>query len=690
MGAFAGCINLQSVTIPDSVTSIGSKAFSDCTGLTTLTIPESVTQLGTVTERGAFLYSHLRRLYVPASWQGTSKLSGTQVPTNCQVIYYGPQTVTFNANGGYCSTSSNRFEVGATYSWLPTATWTGHTFEGWFTALDGGAKITADTVVATNYPQTFYAHWTANTYGITLDQQGGTGGAEAVTATYGCAMPAIDVPTREGCVFGGYYTSENGTGTPYYTAAGESARAWDKTSSATLYAHWMFNITFDRQDGTGGSTSVLATYGGEMPGITVPTRTGYAFGGYYSAKNGGGTQYYTAAGESARAWDKTVATTLYAKWIRNEGGVGIENVTVEKYVWPWGVGISYEVAGTLPTNACLYVAATDRAKNATYMAAANALSGDTGREAGMHRVVWNLDKQGVKIQSTDVVFRVEYEVPPLYCVVDLSGGENATFYPVTYMAVPPSGGFNTDVYKTTKLVLRRIDPGSFTMGSPSGESGRDSDETQHKVTLTKPYYIGLFEVTQKQYALVMGSNPSNFSGDKRPVERVSWNTIRGNGDYAPYNWPGSSTADANSFIGRIQKRTGLAFDLPTEAQWEYACRAGTATAYSYGESANGDYMWYRDNSSEQTHDVGTKKANAWGLYDMHGNVWECCLDWYASNLGTAAVTDPKGASSGSGRVLRGGSWYHYAASCRSASRNSTPSNAHNYYRGFRLSRILSE
>ena len=386
------------------------------------------------------------------------------------------------------------------------------------------------------------------------------------------------------------------------------------------------------------------------------------------------------------SWVRTAAAGLALAagvWARGAGAAEVKNVTA-KYAWPWGVYINYEVVDTFPWYTMLIVSATDRTGNNTYKASTNLLTGDTGMNAGTHRLMWDLDKQGIKLQSTNVVFTVDY-FDPLYCVIDLSGGTNAVSYPVTYMDAPPSGGFNTDVYKTTKLVLRRIEAGSFTMGSPSGESGRDSDETQHKVTLTKPYYIGVFEVTQKQYALVMGRNPSNFSGEKRPVEMVSWNTIRGNTD-----WPASSAVSAVSFMGRLRARTGLAFDLPTEAQWEYACRAGTTTAYSYGASVNGDYMWYTSNSSSQTHEVGTKKPNGWGLYDMHGNVWEWCLDWYASSLGTAAVTDPKGASSGSYRVLRGGSWNYSAGYCRSANRYfNSPSYANNNL-GFRLSRVLSE
>jgi uncharacterized repeat protein (TIGR02543 family) len=154
---------------------------------------------------------------------------------------------------------------------------------------------------------------------VTLDQEGGSGGTESVTATYGSAMPSITVPTRTGYTFGGYYTSSGGGGTQYYTASGASARTWDKTSATTLYAKWTavsttYTVTLDQQGGSGGTSSVTATYGSAMPSITVPTRTGYTFGGYWTGKNGSGTQYYTASGASARTWDKTSATTLYAKW----------------------------------------------------------------------------------------------------------------------------------------------------------------------------------------------------------------------------------------------------------------------------------------------------------------------------------------------------------------------------------------
>lgn len=237
------------------------------------------------------------------------------------------------------------------------------------------------------------------------------------------------------------------------------------------------------------------------------------------------------------------------------------------------------------------------------------------------------------------------------------------------------------------------------MGSPDSEKGRYSDETQHQVTLTEDFYIGVFEITQKQYSLIYGSNPSSYKGDTRPVEYVSYNTIRGTGGTAGAGWPTYGHAvDSGSFLGKLRAKTGKTFDLPTEAQWEYACRAGTTTALNTGKNLTstgrdsamdeaGRYNYNQNDgkggySSNHTK-VGSYLPNAWGLYDMHGNVWEWCLDWYKSDLDSSAVTDPKGPNSGSYRVIRGGGWGGSAQRCRSAyRRNGNPSSRSNS--GFRV------
>ena len=363
----------------------------------------------------------------------------------------------------------------------------------------------------------------------------------------------------------------------------------------------------------------------------------------------------------------------------------ITGVTAQqRYPWNGKVDISYKVTGDIAAEVkqravftSFKVTAIDMVANTTNVA--TQLSGDTALTAGTHKFVWDMNAEGLAFKSSNVVFNVSCETTPAtYCVIDLSAGANATSYPVTYLAEPPNDGFNVDEYKTTKLVLRRIEAGTFIMGE-------DQNDESHRVTLTKPFFCGLFEVTQKQYALVTGSNPSNFSGDTLPVEKVSYDTIRGSSNGA--KWPSSSAVDSSSFVGKLRSRTGLDFDLPTEVQWEYACRAGTTTTYSYGNSANGNYMWYDSNSNSKTHPVGSKSANPWGLYDMHGNVWEWCLDWY----GTLSYgMEPKGSSSGSYRVERGGSWGYDADRCSSSYRrySGRPSNEGSGH-GFRLVRTLS-
>jgi formylglycine-generating enzyme required for sulfatase activity len=280
-----------------------------------------------------------------------------------------------------------------------------------------------------------------------------------------------------------------------------------------------------------------------------------------------------------------------------------------------------------------------------------------------------------------------------YLVVDLSGGTNAVNYPVSYyrsLADFPGGvGVNSDSYKTTNMVFRRIPAGTFTMGSPTNELGRNVGESNHVVTLTKPFYIGVFEVTQKQWERVMGTWPSYFTNathrDARPVDTVSYNDIRGLS--AGAGWPSNSNVDADSFMGRLRARTGKAFDLPTEAQWEYAGRAGTTTALNSGYDLTNVNMdahvaevgrYYYNGGKEYTANgdttvgsakVGSYVPNQWGLYDIHGNNIEWCLDWYDYFYYQGTVSDPLGSTSGSYRVMRGGYWFEVASKCRVASRS---------------------
>jgi formylglycine-generating enzyme required for sulfatase activity len=232
-------------------------------------------------------------------------------------------------------------------------------------------------------------------------------------------------------------------------------------------------------------------------------------------------------------------------------------------------------------------------------------------------------------------------------------GELAGFWPTQPSAVLSKlpadvlSSINRDLPLSSNSIGMKFKPiigGTFTM----------SEATQ--VTLTQPFELGVYEVTQEQYEQVMGTNPSNFKGSQNPVEQVSWD-------------------DAVEFCRKLsalpaEKKAGYLYRLPTEAEWEYACRAGTTTKYSFGDSdsALGDYAWYGENSGRTTHPVGGKKPNPWGLYDMHGNVFEWCQDWHG-DYPSRSVTDPTGAAVGSFRVYRGGCWLNFSGLCRSAIRN---------------------
>ena len=271
----------------------------------------------------------------------------------------------------------------------------------------------------------------------------------------------------------------------------------------------------------------------------------------------------------------------------------------------------------------------------------------------------------------------------MFCVIDLSAGPDARKYPISYLSTEPSGGW-TDEYKTRKLVLRRIEPGSFIMGWNQGDES-------HRVTFKKPFYLGVFEVTQKQYALVTGEKPSRYSGEMRPLDTISWEKLRGPADV--YNWPEVKTVAPDTFIGRIRAKTGIVgFDLPTQAQWEYACRAGTTTDRYDGSKFYRDKHWsdsinhryklgrcavnqklkgYKEPNFvekenkrkpdgkggffEATTIVGMYPPNPWGLYDMYGNVMEMCLSQKYDFWGKDGE-HPSGKVVKSGRALCGEPW----------------------------------
>jgi sulfatase modifying factor 1 len=274
--------------------------------------------------------------------------------------------------------------------------------------------------------------------------------------------------------------------------------------------------------------------------------------------------------------------------------------------------------------------------------------------------------------------------------VDVWPSSSSRSYRVrVYTNLPPA---NPDPAK-----LAWIPPGTFIMGSPSTEAGRYLDETQHTVTLSKGFYMGMYLVTQQDYLAVISNNPSYFSSSNyysedlsRPVEQVSWNEAKA---YC------TQLTQQEQAAGRLP--AGWVYRLPTEGEWEYACRAGTTRAFSFG---NAIYDGMADFNSHYEYDagigdipdanpsgyvgmtlaVGSYPPNPWGLFDTHGNVWEWCLDWYGGDYPAGDATDPQGSVSGSNRVFRGGAWSYVGRYCRSDVRNSAGPDTRRSSIGFRL------
>ena len=228
-----------------------------------------------------------------------------------------------------------------------------------------------------------------------------------------------------------------------------------------------------------------------------------------------------------------------------------------------------------------------------------------------------------------------------------------------------------------KMVL--IPAGEFQMGSKlsarevaanyhRSETWFDEEHPRHTVKITRPFYLGATEVTQAQYRKVMWENPSHSEAANCPVGNVSWHEVQ-------------------EFCRRLSAKEARTYRSPTEAQWEYACRAGATTEHCFGDDVPelADHAWYAKNSDGKMHPVGQKKPNAWGLYDMHGNVWELCRDWYDKDYyGSSPERDPTGPGHGKDRVSRGGSWYNGAYACRAAHRGCRPPSIRSYLTGFRV------
>ena len=393
-----------------------------------------------------------------------------------------------------------------------------------------------------------------------------------------------------------------------------------------------------------------------------------------------------------------VATAIAGLAASLQAAVGVSNVSVQQR-WPWNglVDITYTVTSDNQNDRLfVYPEAFDKDRNIAI--APMTLTGDGANGAsvtpGTHKITWNMAADDPTLHSSALSVTMHAFKGAPYLKLDLSGGPNAESYPVTYSDTPPD---TSDVLcRTSNMWFRICLPGTFMMGSPTDEPGRDSyNETLHKVTISKPFYLAIFETTITQYRQVMGGTVSKEFDC--PVNGVRYDTIRGSVTGNAY--PKHNQTDPDSFMGLLRAKTGILFDLPTEAQWEYACRAGTSTALYSGKPLtdenlaeiaryNGNREDGKGGKSYMSYtSVGQYKPNAWGFYDMLGNVPEWCLDWYVQNLGSNAVTDPTGPSTGFRRVARGGYFWNPKENCRSATRHETISGVLTNYLGFRVACI---
>jgi len=655
IGIFEGCADLTSITIPSTVRSIGSNAFKGCTSLIEVKFEGTIASASFnssafgVSDGEGYIGDLRVKFYASNSTNGTAGIytrqndsSGTWTKTAAKIITVDP---------------------------IPDQQYTGSSIQPVVTVKDGTKTLTLNT----DYTVSYTNNTQAGTATVTINGVGSYIGSSVSTTfaiiritpvaadfnitgtgtfTYDGSVKTVTITPKEG--------KSNGTITVKYNGS--------TTAPSTLGT---YTVTFDVAAVTGFNAVSGLSAGTLIIEKGTPTAADFNISGL--------TQYYDGSPKTVTITPKNGITTgnitvKYGSSTTAPSAVGTYIVTFDV-----AEGTNHKAASGLSAGTLTIIA------NATPTAADFNISGNgTFTYNGNSKTVTITPKEGKSNGAITVKYNGSTTAPSAVGV-----------YTVTFDVAAVTGfnavsGLSVGTLTIIKIEMVSIPAGTFTMGQPGGIK-----TPEHSVTLSG-FYMGKYQVTQEQYQAVMGSNPSSFSSSpqagetqgKRPVERVIWydalvfcnklSAMEGlspaysiSGSTDPATWgsvpPGSNTTwDA---VTIVSGSTG--YRLPTEAQWEYACRAGTTTKYNTGDTISDSTGWYSSNSGSKTHEVGLKPANAWGLYDMHGNVWEWCWDWYG-DYSSSAQTDPMGASSGTYgtyRVLRGGCWLDPATGLRSADRN---------------------
>ncbi|MCL2066705.1 MAG: InlB B-repeat-containing protein [Treponema sp.] len=661
-------------------------------------------------------------------------------------------TVVYRANGGSGDMEESVFEAGE-YAELPSNSFTreGYVFAGWALSEKGAAEYSDGAEVtdlaAAGKKAYLYAVWQGIEYAIVYDANGGSGTMPASSHFYGEARALrAGSFTRYGYVFAGWAKTPSGA---VEYEDGESVINLTAEAGAVirLYAKWgtyTYTVRYHANNGTGLMADSQFT-GGVVQNLRANTftRSGYIFAGW-ALGTGGPVDFADGVAVIDLAAEQGARVTLYAVW--NAGHVVIFNAaggipapasqlvdyggTISKPANPARTGYTFsgwhrDAACTIEWNFSSDIVTDTVILYAKWTYIEYYIVYDANGGSGeMEDSIFDIDIPQALSMNTftrNGFFFIGW-AETANGIVKYKDGETVS----NLSAIP---GATVTLYARWSFIdVAWIPAGSFYMGSPASEKGTyDRERPQQTVALSSGFYMGVYQVTQEQWTAVMTGNnngisttPSYFHGGsgrepasgeaqvKRPVEYVSWYNIlvfcnrlsvsegltpayRIGGSTDPDDWGAVPTYDVTwNEVEIVSDSTG--YRLPTEAQWEYACRAGTTSAFNDGttddwedETALGLIGWFYFNSNSRTHEVGKKAENDVGLYDMHGNVFEWCWDRYGTYPGTPQ-TDPTGASSGSYRIIRGGNWNGSARSARSAYRSNYSPNYQNYNIGFRLLR----